>query len=237
MTEFMPGVAWAILKALMWIGYRLLWFLWPVWFVLAVVSFLGLTARPAEAGWFSWIWGDGSSKRLERSAELAQEAARVAAQAAEAQAEQAAAQADQNSRVAEVLNQLSVERQHFVENLKQLAEYTLHDSQLAAVLNASGPILISLVVLTVAGLALWMVTRAGRADHAELIDAMDLLVEDMAKASQVRRDPVAGRLLSGPRQARLPVYATGYRDQQPEEDANPEGTPQDDELNDEDPPF
>lgn len=232
MTTFISGVAWAILKALMWIGYRLLWFLWPVWLVLAVLSFFGLTASPAEAGWFSWIWGDGNSKRLERSAELAQEAARVAAQAAEAQAEQAAAQADQNSRVAEVLNQLSVERQHFVENLKQLAEYTLHDSQLAAVLNASGPVLISLVVLTVAGLALWMVTRTGRTDHAELIDAMDVLVEDLAKVSQVRPGSVSGRLLTGPRQARLPVYAIGHDDQEPEED-----TPQDDGLADEDPPF
>jgi len=150
---------------------------WLSFLVLAVAL---LAPHPAEAGWFSWLWGGSDTRQIERSAELAQEAARVAAQAAEAQSHQAAAQAEQNSRVAEVLDQLSSERQSLTEQIATLAQLSLQDSKLAAVLDASGPVLICMAGLIVAALALWIVNRQSANDPADLAGAMDVLVEEAA---------------------------------------------------------
>ena len=183
MTSFLSAAFWALLAVAQFIAGLLfrvlmggLWLFWPV----VLVAFLVATAQPAEAGWFSWLWGDSGTKQLERSAELAQDAARVAAQAAEAQAQQASAQAEQNSRVAEALAQLSQERQALAGDIQALSTLSLQDSQIAAVLNASGPVLVCVVVLVVAGLALWLVNRQNANDPAELASAMDVLMEEVA---------------------------------------------------------
>jgi multidrug efflux pump subunit AcrA (membrane-fusion protein) len=183
MTGFFSAAFWALLAVAQFIaGFVLrvlmggLWLFWPM----VLVAFLVATAQPAEAGWFSWLWGSSNTQQLERSAELAQDAARVAAQAAEAQAQQASAQAEQNSRVAEALAQLSQERQALAGDFQALSTLSLQDSQIAAVLNASGPVLVCVAVLVMAGLALWLVNRHSVNDPAELASAMDVLMEEVA---------------------------------------------------------
>jgi hypothetical protein len=170
--EFMITVAFS---ALSW----LLRLLWPVWVVIVIFGFLALNAQSAQAGWFDWLWGSDTA-RLERSAEIAQEAARVTSASTMAQAEQASAQAAQNARVAELLSHLSEERQGLAGYLTTLAEIGVEDSQWAAALSATGPIMISAAVLLVAGLALWSVTRTGPQDQTELSDALDFLAMEVA---------------------------------------------------------
>lgn len=153
-----------------------------VWLYVAVLGLALVAPQPAEAGWFSWLWGSSDTRHIERAAELSQEAARVAAQAAEAQSHQAAAQAEQNSRVAEALAQLSQERQGLADDIQALSTLSLQDSKIAAVLNASGPVLVCAVVLLVAALALWLVARQSASDPRELATAMDVLMEEMATA-------------------------------------------------------
>lgn len=164
-----------VLAALSW----LLRWLWPVWVVIVIFGFLALKAQSAQAGWFDWLWGSDTAQ-LERSAEIAQEAARVTSASTMAQAEQASAQAAQNARVAELLSHLSEERQGLAGYLTTLAEMGVEDSQWAAALSATGPIVISAAVLLIAGLALWSVTRAGPQDQVELSDALDLLAMEVA---------------------------------------------------------
>ncbi len=152
-----------------------LWFFWP----LVVMGFLIATAQSAEAGWMSWLLGS-DTRHLERSLKVAQEAARVASQAAESQAQQAEAQAQQNARLAETLGQLSSERSNLADYLHALTELGLKDSHWAAALNASGPVLVCITVLLVAGLALWLANRAGDGRQEELAATVDLLVEEIA---------------------------------------------------------
>ena len=166
------------------------------WLPMALIFCTLLNSQPAHAGWFSWLGGNSGNRQLERSAELAHEAARVAnetaslqAQQAMAQAEQATQQAAQNSRVAEVLAQLSTERQDYAEHIKSLLEHSLQDSQIAAVLSSSGPVLLCVTVLLVAGLALWLVSRGGHAESQELADAMDVLVEELAVCAREPSGP------------------------------------------------
>ena len=183
MTGFLGTLFWALLALVQFIvGLMVrafmcvLWLFWPV----VVMGFLMASAQSAEAGWFSWFWGS-NTRQLERSLDVAQEAARVASQAAEAQAQQAAAQAEQNARLAETLGQLSSERSNLADHLHALMEFGLKDSQWAAAINASGPMLICITVLIVAGLALWLANRTGDGQqHAELAETVDLLVEEIA---------------------------------------------------------
>lgn len=169
-----------VFMAPVWVVSKCAYGLARVWLHVAVLAVALLAPHPAQAGWFSWLWGGSDTRQIERSAELAQEAARVAAQAAEAQSHQAAAQAEQNSRVAEVLDQLSSERQSLTEQIATLAHLSLQDSKLAAVLDASGPVLICMAGLIVAALALWIVNRQSTNDPADLVGAMDVLVEEAA---------------------------------------------------------
>lgn len=169
LTQFIVGL---LMRAFMCV----LWLFWPA----VVMGFLIATAQSAEAGWFSWLWGS-NTRQLERSLDVAQEAARVASHAAEAQAQQAAAQADQNARLAETLGQLSSERSNLAGHLHALMEFGLKDSQWAAAINAGGPLLVCITVLIVAGLALWLANRTGDGQqHAELVETVDLLVEEIA---------------------------------------------------------
>lgn len=202
MGSFFMGVLWllatTLLRSLAAIFSWLLWFLWPHWLVFCVLVCMAVLPQPVHAGWGSWLWGSNNNpKQLERSAELAQQAARAASEAAQAQARQAAAQSGQNARVAETLTQLSKERQNLADHLRALSETSMQDSRVAAVLHASGPVSVCVAVLLLAGLAVWMVTRAGRIPENELVDAVDLLVLEMA-AQHPEGGYFAGPKLSGP---------------------------------------
>ena len=215
MTIFLAALLWAAIRfvfaTVLWIGSCILWLFWPVVFIGGALGFLIASAHSAEASWFSWIWGSSSTRQLERSLDAAHEAARVTSQAAEAQAMQAAAQADQNSRVAEAVAQLSAERQDYAGHLRAISESALWDSQLAAVLNASGPVLICVFCLMVAGLALWLVTRTEAQSNAELPSVVEVLLEEIAAGLP---EDVRGRGRqrigqAGTRLPRLPLIVVG----------------------------
>ena len=170
LAQFLTGL---LMRALL----TILWLFWPV---VLVVGFLVASAQSAEAGWFSWLWGS-DTRQLERSLDVAQEAARVASQAAESQAQQAEAQAQQNARLAETLGQLSSERSNLADHISALTELGLKDSQWAAAVTATGPLLVCITVLLVAGLALWLVNRTGESQqHSDLAETVDLLVGEIA---------------------------------------------------------
>lgn len=149
-------------------------------FVLAGLFISALS--PAEASWSSWLWGSDTAE-LERSLEVAQEAARVTSEASTAQANHAAEQAAQNARLAETLGELARERTSVADHLHELAQISLRDSKVAAVLAASGPVLVCVVVLTLAGLALWVTNRHDAHHEAAFAETVELLVEEIAKGS------------------------------------------------------
>lgn len=199
-----------------------------VWLYVAILGLTLFMPAQAHAGWFSWLWGSSDTRQIERSAELAQEAARVAAQAAEAQSHQAAAQAEQNSRVAEVLDQLSTERESLADQIATLAQLSLQDSKLAAVLDASGPVVICMAGLLVAALALWIVNRQSASDPGDLAGAMNVLVEEAAvRASEAPR--LYGRGSSSLRLGRsMPVALIGQASRDAEDErstGDPDGEP------------
>ena len=215
MTGFLAALLWAAIRfvfaTVLWIGSCILWLFWPMVFIGGALGFLIASAHPAEAGWFSWMWGSSSTRQLERSLDAAHEAARVTSQAAEAQAMQAAAQADQNSRVAEAVAQLSAERQDYAGHLRAISESALWDSQLAAVLNASGPVLICVFCLMVAGLGLWLVTRTETQSNADLPGVVDVLLEEIAAGLSEDVHGHGGQRIgqAGPRLPRLPLIGVG----------------------------
>jgi hypothetical protein len=215
MTGLLAALLWAAIRfvfaTVLWIGSCILWLFWPVVLIGGALGFLLASAQSAEAGWFSWLGGSSGTRNLERSLDAAHEAARVASQAAEAQAMQAAAHADQNSRVAEALAQLSAERQDYAGHLRAISESALWDSQLAAVLNASGPVLVCVFVLMVAGLALWLVSRNEAANGAELPGTVDLLLEELAVGLPENRYGHGGQRIgqAGTRLPRLPLIGVG----------------------------
>jgi hypothetical protein len=194
----------------------LLRYFWPYWLVTVLVLALGGSCRTCEAGWLDWVWGDSKAdiKKIERSAEIAQEAARVTSEAAKsqaqqavAQANQAAAQAHQNARVADLLGELSQERQSLAEKLSALNALGLKDSQIAAVLGASGPVLVCVTALMVAGLALWLTARNGPGPEGDLANALDVMAEELAGVASkpCERDP----RLDGPGLASRPLGIPG----------------------------
>jgi len=183
------ALLWALLtlcQFVVWLAARLvsgvLYVFWPIVLIGGTLGFLIAAAQSAEAGWFSWLWGDSGAdiRKIERSAELAQEAARVTCEAARAHADQAVAHAQQNTRVAELLGELSQERQNLAEHVTTLSTLGLQDSQIAAVLGASGPVLVCVTALVVAGLALWLVYRGNTSPDADLATAVDVMAEELA---------------------------------------------------------
>ena len=215
MTIFLAALLWAAIRfvfaTVLWIVSCILWLLWPAVFIGCALGFLIASAHSAEASWFSWMWSGSSTRQLERSLDAAHEAARVTSQAAEAQAMQAAAQADQNSRVAEAVAQLSAERQDYAGHLRAISESALWDSQMAAVLNASGPVLICVFCLMVAGLALWLVTRTEAQSNADLPGVVDVLLEELAAGLPEDVRGHGGQRIgqAGPRLPRLPLIGVG----------------------------
>ncbi len=208
----LAGLLFALAKAC-WLGLAsvvawLLRFFWPYWLVAVLVLALGSSCQTCEAGWFTWLWGDTQAdiKKIEKSAELAQEAAKVTSEAARsqaqqavAQANQAAAQAHQNSRVADLLGELSQERQHLADTVAALNTLGLKDSQVAAVLGASGPVLVCVTALLVAGLALWLTARQGAGPSTDLATAVDVMAEELAFVVRTDTGPGVRVQLSGPR--------------------------------------
>lgn len=212
------GLAKAVWFALVGLFAWLMRLFWPFWLVAVLVVALSSSCRTCEAGWFDWAWGDSKAdvKKIERSAEIAQEAARVTSEAAKsqaqqavAQAQQAAAQAHQNSRVADLLGELSEERQSLAEKLSALNALGLKDSQIAAVLGASGPVLVCVTALMVAGLALWLAARPGPGPGDDLANALDVMAEELAGV--MSRSCESGLRLGGPGVSSGPLGLPGPR--------------------------
>ena len=225
------GFAKAIWLALVSVVAWLLKLLWPLWLVAVLVLALGTACTPAQAGWFDWLWGDDQAdiEKIERSAELAQEAARVTsetarsqAQQAVAQANQAAAQAHQNSRVADLLGELSQERQHLAEQVAALNTLELQDSQVAAALTAAGPLLICVTVLLVAGLALWLTSGSSSDPNTDLATAVDVMAEELAVVVKPAAAPGTGLRLGSPKNSpgrlNLAKKTLGPEQDQPEDE-------------------
>jgi ABC-type multidrug transport system fused ATPase/permease subunit len=237
MLSLLGGFVLAVLEFVLTLIFAVLdWLLrllWPAFVIVTIVSLLALSAQSAHAGWFDWFWSS-DTEQLERSTEIAQEAARVTSASTIAQAEQASAQATQNARVAELLSHLSDERHHLAGHIKTLAEMHAQDSQWAAALSATTPIVICVAVLFVAGLALWAVTRTSPQDQAELSDAIDFLAMEVAA-----NDPteIASGSLLPPRSMTNPLRALmGPGNRFPDMPDLPLPT-DDDEDQDEPPPF
>ena len=201
MLDVFSGLFWLLLALLQFFAglfYRavmlVFWLLWPA----AIVLLMAIALSPSvEAGWISWLW-KSDTRELERSLEVARDAAQTASEASQAQAQQAVAQAAQNARVAETLGELSSERANLADHIRALTDMGLRDSQTAAVLNASGPVLVCISALLVAGLALWLANRPVEAGRADLGAAVDLLVDEVAspkfvtpRISKSRGQPLA----------------------------------------------
>jgi hypothetical protein len=218
MAQFITGLLtvllWWVLKFVFAVlGSISSWIIWLFWSALLLAGvFLGFSCRSANAGWGNWLWGEDATaeigtRRLERAAELAHEAARFASQVSESQAMQAFAQADQNSRVADVLSQLSMERQDLAGYLQAIGERTAQDSQIAAVLTGMGPTLVILAVLCVASLSLWLVLRAGDESPVDLASTVDfLLLEDATRRDREPHGSSRAFYSSG----YLSGYSSGY---------------------------
>ena len=201
MMQILAGIVLALCRGSLWVlalvfKSLVAWVLWILWPILVLAGALGLaiaSATPCEAGWMDWLWGENQdAEKLRRAADLAGESARIAGQVAAAQAQHASEQARQNTQVAEMLKELSSERQEYSRQLESLAGLAMRDSEWAAALSATGPLIICVAVLVVAGLALWLVMRpagfagqgsgAGAAAGYEAGLAMDMLIEELARA-------------------------------------------------------
>ena len=178
-------------RVLSWIACLCAPVLWAAWFL----GFVAACAMSAEAGWFPWQASTPpkpDTSHLERAAEVARDAARVASQAVESQAKQASSQAEQNARVAELLGRLSAERESLAVRIESLAEARREDSEWAAALNASGPVVVCVAGLCVACLALWLVSRPGSQLEPELAP------EQLATAMEVLFQEAGFERLQGP---------------------------------------
>ena len=153
-----PNILTSILvPILLWL-WRLLWR--RAFNALAILVLTTILTAQADAGWFT------------RKPDPAMEAAnRALTQAAETANEAARIQGEQNIRIAEAISQLSGERAQLAGSLESLREFAARDSAWAAALSAVGPVLVVALVLTVGGLALWLVTRSGPAD-AQLVNVL-----------------------------------------------------------------
>ena len=185
MWSIQDRVFWALLALAQFIAgwlARVFTFAFSLVWPLVLAGLFISASSPAEAGWGSWLWGSDTAE-LRRSLEVAQEAARVTSEVSTAQANHAAEQAAQNARLAETLGELARERTSLADHLHQLAEVSLQDSKVAAVLAASGPVLVCVVVLTLAGVALWVTNRPDTHHEAAFAETVELLAEEIATGS------------------------------------------------------
>lgn len=162
----------------------LAWLLRPTHWMLLLGYLLLATPSPVHAG---WLWGpdpkvEAANQALERAAQIATDAART--------------QTSQQAHFLDTLTALSNERTQLAGHLKNLGELASRDSAWASALSTSGPVLVSVAVLGVAGVAIWLSTRAGSHD-AQLAS---VLVDELAGP---------GPLLLG-QHTRGPLHALGY---------------------------
>ena len=143
------------------LGWWLVRLLWQKsWSTLVALVLAGLFANQADAGWFTRKPDpaiEAANRALEQAAQTANESARL--------------QADQNIRIAEAISQLSSERTQLTGHLERWRDFSARDSACAAALESFGPTIVVVLVLTVGGLALWLVTRSGPAD-AQLVNVL-----------------------------------------------------------------
>jgi hypothetical protein len=141
------------------------WLVRPAFWLLSGVCIVTvLTSSPVSAG---WLWGpdpkvEAANHALERAAQIATEAART--------------QSSQQAQFLAAVEALANERTHLAGHLTQLSEMAKQDSAWASALFSAGPVLVSVAVLSLAGLAIWLTTRAGSHD-AELAS---VLVDELA---------------------------------------------------------
>ena len=156
------------------LGMLALWLLWPACFLALALAWLFASAESAQAGWFSWLWGDSdhteSIQRLEAANRALQTAAEVVNEASRSQA-------DQNVEVLSAIQALSNERTELAGYLERISGLAIQDAQWAAALNLAAPVLLAVSVLLVAALALWL-THRSQPDDAAVLDV--LLVEELA---------------------------------------------------------
>ena len=172
-------ILWILVSATQSLLSWLVLMLWPALIVGSLFLLAISSASPCEAGWTDWLWGSGhDSKELRQAANLAGESARIAGRVAAAQAEHASEQARQNTQVAEMLNQLSIERQEYSQQLESLAVAAARDSEWAAAVSVIGPIAVCVAVLLVAALVLWTTSRADTSGDPEPI--VDLLIGELS---------------------------------------------------------
>ena len=165
---------------------------------LIAVLTLAVAAAPAEAGWFSWLWGDDNSRQhLESANKALQSAAEVVNDASRQQA-------DQNIQLLETIQVISSERTELADHLNQLAGMAARDSEWAAALSMAGPVALAVGGLVVAALALWRM----QADTATTslpgdADALTLLIEELGDREcgqqhvHVRQQGLGGRSAAG----------------------------------------
>ncbi len=153
-----------------WLFGSLAWLFRPTYWLVLLGLGLGLLAipSPVHAGW--WWWGpdpkvEAANQALERAAGIATEAAR--------------AQTSQQEKFMATLEALSSERAQLAGHLKSLSEMATRDSAWASALSTSGPVLESVAVLGLAGLAVWLTTRAGSHDTV----LASVLVDDLSGTS------------------------------------------------------
>ena len=197
-----PNVTTSILlPVLLW-----LWrFLWRRAFnLLAILSLTGLLVDPASAGWFTRKPDpaiEAANRALEQAAQTANESARL--------------QADQNIRIAEAIHQLSSERTQLAGHLERWRDFSARDSAWAAALESFGPTIVVVLVLTVGGLALWLVTRSGPAD-AQLVN---VLLDEVTSVNPRWLAPIPSRPLLPADVNMRALVAANERERDPEYDS------------------
>lgn len=138
-----------------------------------LVLFVVLSGGTAQAGWFSWIWGDDKANQHLESANRALETA------AQVVNESSRQQADQNIRVLEAIGALSNERTELAAHLDHLAVMAARDSEWAAALTMAGPVLLAVSALSIAGLALWLAYRDDVSQNqANQTDTLMFLIDE-----------------------------------------------------------
>ena len=158
------------------LGMLVLWLFWPLWLLALVFGWLFTSAQSAQAGWFSWLWGDSGRAAQQAIARL-ETANRALQSAAETVNESSRFQAEQNVEVLSAIQALSNERTELAGYLERISALAIQDSQWAAAMNLAAPVLLAVSVLLVAALALWLTHRSQPDDAAAVLDV--LLVEEL----------------------------------------------------------
>ena len=197
-----PNVTTSILvPILLWL-WRLLWR--RAFNALAVLVLTTMLTTQADAGWFTRKPDpaiEAANRALEQAAQTANESARL--------------QADQNIRIAEAISQLSSERTQLAGHLERWRDFSARDSAWAAALESFGPTIVVVLVLTVGGLALWLVTRSGPAD-AQLVN---VLLDEVTSENPRWLAPIPSRPLLPADVNMRALVAANERERDPEYDS------------------